>query len=436
MPLDAKEFEELHKKIKADTEEAFQKSNTELQKNVETRVNAAVEKAMAGSISKSEMEAEVKKATDEYSKKATDLEQKLHDQGEVLRGMKEKMDIKQEERKTILIEDIVKENAPALKKLQKDGSGFITVNVKAAGITSVSNSIQAMTSPPTSPYAPGLGNQPLTLYDILRNPNFVSNYVNTGNTNASVMAWINETSLQGLPAITAEGGQKPLTQRQFQVEFSRAKKIAAYIQLTDEFDKDLDYLSSEVRRLLQTDVLRAYDDQIQQDVINNATPFSFNANSLGNNSLVALQHAIYDATYWDALMTLQTMIRLANFIPNVSLINPVLWTKMMSAKDTVGRYNYPAQEVINAINPIQGNKIFQDNAISGDLKQFNVMVYEDFQLKMGWINDDLIRNQFTIVGEIRFHDYISAARKAAIVYANAKWVAEQINSASNVIIGS
>jgi hypothetical protein len=88
------------------------------------------------------------------------------------------------------------------------------------------------------------------------------------------------------------------------------------------------------------------------------------------------------------------------------------------------------------LNPRQGNKIFGDNAIVGDLNQFNVDIYEDFTLKMGWINDDLIHNQFTIVGEIRFHDYISTARRTAIMYGNAKYIAETINGGTGAISGS
>jgi len=300
-----------------------------------------------------------------------------------------------------------------------------------AAITSVGNAIGAMDAPPSSPYAPGIGGNALTLYDIVRNPNFVTNYVNMGRTNQYRLAWLNETGVSGAPAIVAEGAQKPLTNHTFKVEISTAKKAAAYITITDEFDKDLPNLSSQVQRMLQNDVLRFFDDTIQADVIANATQLT----SL-SGGLAGFAGSVYDATFWDALLVFATAVRLNNFIPNVSLLNPVLWAKMQMGKDTVGRYNYPSQDFQNSLNPRQGNKIFGDNAIVGDLNQFNVDIYEDFTLKMGWINDDLIKNQFSIVGEIRFHDYISTARKTAIQYGNAKYIAELINGSSNVISGS
>jgi hypothetical protein len=109
---------------------------------------------------------------------------------------------------------------------------------------------------------------------------------------------------------------------------------------------------------------------------------------------------------------------------------------MLTTKDAYGRYNTPPQELLDQINPKQGNNVSPNYALVGDLKQFKVDIYEDFSLKVGWINDDLIRNQFTIVAEVRFHDYISTARQQAIMYANAKWIAEQLNGGSDVIVGS
>lgn len=412
--MDEKQYQELVAKMQGQ----FDSMKSETQ----ARINEAVEKATKGQMTAEAFNEFKEKELADLSKKASELQDAVAKQGNIINGLvesKPKDDTKS-------IEDLIEENMPRLKELKKAGTGFIEVPVGAAKVNTIANTVN-----PASPYAPGVGGTPLTIYDILRNPQFLLNYVNQGRTNQSRLAWINETSISGSPALVAEGGLKPLTSHAFNVELSTAKKIAAYIQLTDEFDVDLPGLSTQVKRMLQNDVLRFFDDFIQQEVVNNSTPVD-----LSTSPMSGFKNQVYDATYWDALMVMYTQVRINNFIPNVSLLNPVLWAKMQMGKDTVGRYNYPSDEFQNRVNPIAGNKIYGDNAFVGDLKQFNVDIYEDFVLKMGWINDDLIRNQFTIVGEIRFHDYISTARKKAIIYGNAKYVAEQINGGSNVIIGS
>ena len=432
--MDEKEFKALVDKLGKETAAKIKSQFDELETSVKIKVDAAVEKGMAGLAKQDDVKAEVAEALKEYGTKATDLEAVVKAQGDKINGLIEKQSKPFTGMK--MIEDIFTENIPKLKELHAKGTGFIEVSLKAAVVDSIANSIQNMTSPPGSPYAPGISNIPLTVYDIIRNPNFVSNYVDTGTTDVSRLAWINETALTGLPALVLEGAQKPQESRTFQVEFSQAKKIAAYLQITEEFDQDLSYLTSQVKSLLQQDLVRAYDSQIQADVIAAATPFNFTDVGISGYSLSSLQNGIYDATYWDGLAVMGAYPRNNNFIPNVSLINPLTWIKMQTTKDTVGRYNFPADSLQESINPIHGNKLFPDYAIVGDLKQFKVLIYKDFVLKMGWINDDFIRNQFTVVAEVRFHDYISAARKKAIVYGDCKWVAEQANSNSQPITGS
>ena len=441
MPITQGEIDAIVGKCDTAAQAAFQKQAekfegqlTALKNEAQQKIDNAVTLAQKGMISKEDADKTVAEATAGLSKQVTDLETVLKAQGDKINGVIEKQakpfdDIE-------AIEDIFKENAPKLKEMYKAGQGFIEIPLRGKAVDSISNSITGMTNPPTSPYAPGITNQPLTVYDILRNNQFVSSYTDNGTTDVSRLAWINETALVGLPALVAEGGVKPLTSRTFQVEMSIAKKIAAAIQITEEFDTDLPYLSAQVKSLLQLDLVRAFDDQIQADVINNASPFDFTTAGIGGYNLGSLKGAIYDATFWDALAAMAMYPRINNFVPNVSLINPITWLKMQTAKDTVGRYNYPSDTLQTEVNPIMGNKIWPDYAIVGDLKQFKVLIYKDFVLKMGWINDDFIRNQFTIVAEVRFHDYISTARKKAIVYGESKWIAEQLNSSSNVIIGS
>jgi hypothetical protein len=441
MPITQQEIDVIVGKCETQAQELFKKQAdkfndqiTTLKSETQQKVDNAVDAAKKGLISPEQLEAATKAATEELSKTITAQETILKAQGDKINGLIESQ--KKPFSGMEMIEEVFKANAAKLKQIHKDGTGFIEINLEGKAVDSIANSVQNMTSPPGSPYAPGISNTPLTVYDILRNQQFVSSYTDNGNTDVSRLAWINETSLIGAPALVLEGAPKPLTQRTFQVEMSTAKKIAAALQITEEFDTDLPYLSSQVKTLLQLDLVRAFDDQIQADVISNASPFDFTTAGIGGYNLGALKGSIYDATLWDALTAMGLYPRINNFIPNVSLINPITWGKMQMGKDTVGRYNYPSDDLISKINAQIGNKVWPDFALVGDMKQFKVMIYKDFVLKMGWINDDFIRNQFTIVAEVRFHDYISAARKKAIVYGEAKWVAEQLNTNSQPIIGS
>lgn len=441
MPITQQEADAIVGSMDTKAKELFKKQSDQLNEQIVTlkaetqsKIDAAVDAAKKGLISPEQQDAAIKKATDELSKTVTDQETILKAQGDKINGLIEAQ--KKPFNGMEMIEDVFKANSAKLKELHKAGTGFIEVTLEGKAVDSVANSITGMTNAPTSPYAPGISNVPLTVYDILRNQQFVSSYTDNGTTDLSRLAWINELTLAGQPTLVLEGAPKPLTSRTFQVEMSTAKKIAAAIQITEEFDTDLPYLSSQVKSLLQLDLVRAFDDQIQADVISSVTPFDFTTVGIGGYNLGALKGQIYDATLWDALTAMGLYPRINNFIPNVSLLNPITWGKMQMGKDTVGRYNYPSDELISRINAQIGNKLWPDNAIVGDLKQFKVLKYKDFVLKMGWINDDFIRNQFTIVAEVRFHDYISTARKKAIVYGEAKWIAEQLNTNTQPIVGS
>lgn len=317
------------------------------------------------------------------------------------------------------LEQFIIELAPQIKQLRKEGKSleFTGAQLKLAGITSIGGSITDMTTPPGSPYAPGLGGS-LEIFDIMRNPNFILDKVDLGRTNQSRLAWINETVYEGAPAEVDENSPKPQTQHKFQVEISVAKKMAAWINLTEEFEEDLPYLATRVRRMLQEDVLRGWDDAIQQAVIDAAHQYE----------ITGLDDNVDTPNYWDALLAMMAQVRFYNFIPNSIGINPLTNVILKTAKSLSDKlYLLPsfAQEIERILT--QANKVVVGNAFVGDLKQFKVDVYKDFVLKVGLVNDDLINNRFTIVGEIRYHRYISESRKKAIVYDSLAQVAASIS---------
>ncbi len=302
-------------------------------------------------------------------------------------------------------EDLLNAGVTSFTKHRRKAASTTTVGVGTVGGTD--GSVVEMGTVPVAPYMPGLGGSDLELFDIIYNPNFILTRVDVGTTNQSRLAWINEVEFAGtVDTDVEEGTGKPLIQHKFQVEFSQAKKAAAYMELTEEFEDDLPGLATAVRRLLQADVLRAFDDAIQAAVIAAAHPYE----------ITGLDGLIENVTLFDTLGALLAQIGYYNFIPNTLALNPVTHWRVLMDKDSDGRYlNPPFMDRLNRLL-IEANKIAVDFGLAGDLTQYKVDIYKQFTLRVGWINDNLIKNKFCIVGEIRYHSYISTSRKKAIVY--------------------
>jgi hypothetical protein len=301
------------------------------------------------------------------------------------------------------LEQFIQEKSETIKELRTTGKyiEFTGAQLKAAGVNSIAGAI-----PSASPYAPGIGG-PLEIFDIIRNPNFITSKVDLGSTNQSRLAWANELdAIEGGAAVVAENALKPQIQHKYAVETSVAKKVAGWIELTDEFEQDLPNFAANVRRQLQMDVERAWDDAIQVDVLAAARPYE----------ITGLNGKVQAANFWDAILAMMGQVGFYNFIPNTVGINWLTNVLLNTEKATTNEYLLPPfVDQINAMK-VYANKLAVNKALVGDLKQYKVDIYKDFILKIGWINDELIYNKFAIVGEMRYHSYISSARKKAIVY--------------------
>ena len=42
--------------------------------------------------------------------------------------------------------------------------------------------------------------------------------------------------------------------------------------------------------------------------------------------------------------------------------------------------------------------------------------YSPYVVKIGWINDDFVRNMFVILGESRYHQFVKPLDEAAFLY--------------------
>lgn len=386
----------------------------EMQTMVDTakkEINDAAAEKLKGYLSEKDFQEKQQEALKGINEKLADLE-KLDEavkmQGKKLNGVLERGTPNSK-----TIEQFVQEQLKAHSELREGGKyiEFSGSELKAAGVYSIAGTID-----PASPYAPGIGGRDLDIFDIARNPNFITGRVDLGRTNQSILAWANEIRMEGAPAQVLEGATKPQVQHVFEIETSKAKKIAGWIELTEEFEQDLPYFATQVRRMLNDDVFRAFDDAVQVDIQNAARPYE----------ITQLNGTIQDANLWDAALAMTGQVGYYNYIANTIAINALTNVKMKTLKNANGTYLLPP--FVDEINDrlVQANKMAVDYALVGDLSQYKVDIYKDFYLKIGWINDQLIQNKFSIVGEMRYHSYISDARTNALVYDNLNTVAALI----------
>lgn len=395
----------------------------ELATEVEQKLNKAFEDKMKGLITAEQFDQMKKDIQENELKSLNDQLKRMEDvakeQGGVIDELKEKLKGNGQARKTL--KDFLSTVQDKIKEMKNEGRGFLEFTgqqLKDAGVTSIGGSVQAMDAPPSSPYLPGLGGVELELFDIMRDPNYILNQVDMGSTNQSRLAWINETAYEGTPGTdVAEGGAKPLTQHKFKVEFSTAKKAAAYIEITEEFEDDIPGLATAVRRMLRDDVIRQFDSQIQTDVIAKARGYV----------ITELNGQIAHANYWSALRAMIGQIASYNFTANTIGLNPLSAVILDEQKNVEGSYLIPPYVQRVRAMTVEANKVAFNYALVGDLRQYKVDMYKDFFLRIGWINDNLILNKFCIVGELRYHSYISDNRRNAICYDNIPAIVDTID---------
>lgn len=407
--MDEKQYKELIEKVGLETAAKIKTEMEAAEKRINDQ-NAALVKGLMTQAAFDTFKTEELGKINESLAEVEKLTEAVKVQGTKMNEIMEHAAPKNQSFEDYFNNTIAGEGGVKLQELRNKG-GFIEIGARAlkdAGVTSIPGSIQDMASPPGSPYLPGIGGADLQIFEVVRNPNFILDKVDVGRTNQSRLAWINETGELGLPTEVSEGAAKPQIQNTFKLETSVAKKIAAYIEITEEFEQDVPNLATLVRRMLQERVIRAWDDVIQLAVQGIATAYS----------APALAHQIPFANFWDAIYSMMGQVRVANFIPNSVGIHPFTNVMMQADKTQQGIYLLPSfkDEITGMLT--QANKLSPQNALVGDLKQYKVDIYKEFVLKVGWINDNFINNKFCVVGEIRYHRYISDNRKTAIVQGN------------------
>ena len=122
------------------------------------------------------------------------------------------------------------------------------------------------------------------------------------------------------------------------------------------------------------------------------------------------------------IYTTQAFTDQASYMANTVFVNPTdFFIEFQSAKDADGKPLYPQASLFNtvtigSVTIIPWIKIPVGKLFVADMKQYNVINYIPFSIRIGWVNNQFVENKFTMVGESRFFAFVKNLDQAAFIY--------------------
>lgn len=295
-------------------------------------------------------------------------------------------------------------------KVKRDKSGAVSFVIKAAAVTTRTGAVSDNASDLSNQL---VGNDAAQIFEIKRGTPFILDFVTVGNTDAPAIIWFDETQRQGDFAVTAEGVVKPLIEYIWVRQSADYRKAAGRSIITEEFDKDYPRLVSKIKQLMNIDCRNEMNALILTDMIAQASPFTF----------AGLDGEIDTPDDYAAIGAVICQLQNFFYMPNVLVLNPADAWRMRLTKDLQGRYqmsplNGPDGKTYEFGAIITDPRVAIGYAFVGDGSIYNVDLRGDLIVRMGYSTGDFEANQYTLLVEQYFFNYISQARKPGFVYFN------------------
>ena len=225
-------------------------------------------------------------------------------------------------------------------------------------------------------------------------------------------------AVEGFAAHVNERQLKPELQWKLQKTTATYKKAAGHQIYTTEIPIFMEQVYEDTVNLLRGDVLAEYDEQMMSFVIAAATALD----TTGFTSLYtapSLYHVLTIAAAKSINYRGDRAFRKTN--PNAIMINPLDLAHMKLAEDADGNLAIPIfHDVANnkfgsMLRLIESTEITEGEFVLGDLKKIKVKNILDYRAEAGRINDQLITNEFTVVGEKLYIPYIESQYTGGLI---------------------
>lgn len=329
---------------------------------------------------------------------------------------------KQKEVKTVMkqFDEFLQANKTELENIKKNKNGVIEFIPKAVGAITTGSGTDAETPNPNLNTQAGDFN--------LRNDNDLLAPMNVSSTSTNSAPYTEYVPKDGNYAFVAEGAAKPQIDFKYENRYPSPKKVAAFEILTEEAVTDFTRLRSIAESYLRQKhdlfkVSATYFADGTGDKPTGATvygrTFAAGGMALGvtNPNFMDVVNACITDIY-----TAQNYTDEMEYMANMCLINPTdFYLELVSAKDANGLPLYPQAGLFNSVT-IGGitirpwSKVPAGKIFVADMSKYNLVNYIPFSIRVGFINDQFITNQFTILGESRFFQYVKNLDQNAFIY--------------------
>lgn len=257
---------------------------------------------------------------------------------------------------------------------------------------------------------------------------FIEQYATVTNTSNAVVPYADVVPKDGDVGFVGEAGSKAQVDFKLEVRYATPKKAAGHEILTTESVQDIPRMQSIAQNVLVKKYLlkRQYGILFGDGNGDNPTgvttiaaafnPASWTGEKIKQPNLLDVIRAAANQIY-----TSQSWADDVEFMPNVVFVNPADLAAFKGTKTTEGMYVFPQFNLGNETNldglvVIAKNKIPAGKILIGDFTKLNIVNYINYSVSVGWINDQFIKNLFTMVGEGRFFVYVKEYEKRAFIY--------------------
>ena len=321
----------------------------------------------------------------------------------------------------VQLKKALEDNHEKIKQIAKDGSGVVEITLKAVG--NITTAIGVNTSPPNI-----TGTQQAPLQNVNYRNLDVTGLTTNVSTSLSAYPYTEAKPKDGDYSFLTEGGTKPQVDFTWETNYAKPVKAAAWVRLTDESVQDIAGLESVARDLL----FKKHNIKKAKGILygDGVSPNPKGATTYGRVfSAGALALAVVKPNFMDVINACITDIATTHnfedempYMANLVMVNPNdFFIQLVSAKDDNGLPLYPQaslfnQVVIGGVTIIPEETIPAGKIFVADMSKYNTTNYLPYTVKVGYVNDDFIKNQFVILGESRFHAFVKKLDEQAFIY--------------------